>query len=53
MLEYLTLGAFAVALLMSLAALCAFVWAASSGVFENIEAVKHAVLTAEGLVDER
>jgi cbb3-type cytochrome oxidase maturation protein len=53
MLEALTLGAFTVALLMSLAALCAFVWAATSGVFDDIEAVKHQVLAAEGIADER
>jgi cbb3-type cytochrome oxidase maturation protein len=53
MLEYLTLGAVLVASLMSLAALMAFVWAATSGVFNDIEAVKHQVLTVEGIDDER
>lgn len=53
MLEYLTFGAFLVALLMSLAALMAFVWAATSGVFDNIEGVKHRVLTVEGIDHER
>ena len=53
MLEYLTFGAFVVATLMSLAALMAFIWAASSGVFENVEAVKHQVLAVEGIDDER
>jgi nitrogen fixation-related uncharacterized protein len=52
MLEYLTFGAFAVAFLMSMAALSAFVWAAASGVFTGIEAAKHQVLRAEGLLDE-
>jgi len=52
MIEHLTLGAFTVALLMSLAALCAFVWGAASGAFHGLEAVKHQVLRAEG-VDER
>jgi cbb3-type cytochrome oxidase maturation protein len=47
-----TLGEFTVALLMSLAALCAFVWGASTGAFRGLEAVKHQVLRAEG-VDER
>jgi nitrogen fixation-related uncharacterized protein len=53
MLEYLTLGAFLIAFLMSMAALSAFVWAAASGVFAEIEAVKHQVLRAEGLDDDR
>ena len=52
MLEYLTLGQFVVAVLMGLAALCAFVWGAASGAFRGLEAVKHQVLRAEG-VDER
>jgi nitrogen fixation-related uncharacterized protein len=52
MIEHLTLGAFTVALLMSLAALCAFVWGAATGAFRGVEAVKHQVLRAEG-VDER
>lgn len=53
MLEYLTFGAFVVALLMSLAALMAFIWAVTSGVFTDIERVKHQVLTAEGIAHER
>jgi cbb3-type cytochrome oxidase maturation protein len=53
MLEYLTFGAFVVALLMSLAALMAFIWAATSGVFNDIESVKHQVLIAEGIAHER
>jgi cbb3-type cytochrome oxidase maturation protein len=52
-LEYLTFGAFLVAMLMSLAALMAFVWGVTSGAFADIEAVKHRVLTAEGIDDER
>lgn len=49
MLEYLTLGEFLVAFLMSLAALSAFIWAAASGVFTGIEAAKDQVLRAEGI----
>ena len=52
MIEQLTLGAFAVALLMSLAAVCAFVWGAATGAFRGVERIKHQVLRAEGL-DER
>jgi hypothetical protein len=52
MLEYLTLGEFVVALLMSLAALSGFVWAAATGVFRGIEAVKHQVLRVEKPSDE-
>jgi cbb3-type cytochrome oxidase maturation protein len=53
MLEYLTLGEFVVALLMGLAALCAFVWGTASGAFENVEAIKHQVLRVEGDADGR
>ncbi|MGH7303659.1 MAG: hypothetical protein ACRELZ_10235 [Candidatus Rokuibacteriota bacterium] len=52
MIEHLTLGEFTVALLMSLAALCAFVWGAATGAFRGLERIKHQVLRAEG-VDER
>ena len=52
MIEHLTLGAFAVALLMSLAAVCAFVWGAATGAFGGGERIKHRVLHVEGL-DER
>jgi len=38
---------------MSLAALMAFIWAATSGVFTDIERAKHQVLTAEGISHER
>jgi cbb3-type cytochrome oxidase maturation protein len=47
MLEYLTLGEFVVAALMSVAALCAFVWGIASGAFRNVEGVKHDVLRVE------
>jgi cbb3-type cytochrome oxidase maturation protein len=47
MLEYLTLGELTVALLMGLAALCAFVWGAASGALRDVEDAKHQVLRAE------
>ena len=47
MLEYLTLGQFVVAVLMGLAALCAFVWGAASGALSEIETVKYRVLEVE------
>lgn len=47
MLEYLTLYEFIVALLMALAGLCAFLWAAATGLLENVESVKYQVLAAE------
>lgn len=47
MLEYLTLYEFVVALLMGLAALCAFLWAGVSGQFRDVEAAKHRVLEIE------
>src|SRR5947208_14129484 len=53
MLEHLTLGEFVVALLMALAALSAFVWAAVSGAFRDIEAIKHQVLEVEDDGNER
>lgn len=53
MLEYLTLGEFVVALLMGLAALCAFVWGAASGAFRNVEEIKHQVLRLEDDRDAR
>ncbi len=46
-LEFLTLGQFAVALLMGLAALCAFLWAAASGALTDVERAKYQVLRAE------
>lgn len=53
MLEYLLFAEFAVALLMGLAALCAFVWATASGAFGGGEAIKHQVLKAEEERDGR
>ncbi len=47
MLEYLTLGEFVVAFLMSLAALCAFIWGAATGAFQGVESIKHQVLRVE------
>ncbi|HEX9818589.1 MAG TPA: cbb3-type cytochrome oxidase assembly protein CcoS [Methylomirabilota bacterium] len=47
MLEYLTVGELTVALLMGLAALCAFVWGAASGALRDVEDAKHQVLRAE------
>ena len=47
MLEYLTLGEFVVAVLMGLAALSAFIWAAVSGAFRDVEAIKYQVLRLE------
>jgi cbb3-type cytochrome oxidase maturation protein len=52
MIEHLTLGEFVVALSMSLAALCAFLWGATAGAFRGVESIKHQVLRAEGLADE-
>jgi hypothetical protein len=46
-LEYLTLYEFIVALLMSLGAVCAFCWAAATGLLRNVEATKYQVLEAE------
>jgi cbb3-type cytochrome oxidase maturation protein len=46
-LELLTLLQFTVALLMGLAALCAFLWAAASGALRDVEGAKHQVLRAE------
>jgi cbb3-type cytochrome oxidase maturation protein len=51
MIEYLTLGQLVVALLMGLAALCAFAWGVATGVFRGGEAIKHQVLRAEGIAD--
>ena len=47
MLEYLTLGQFVVAVLMGLAALCAFLWGAASGALSDVEAAKYQVLLVE------
>ena len=43
----LTLLQFLVALLMSLGAACLFVWGVLSGLFEDVEAVKHRAYRAE------
>ena len=51
MLEHLTLGEFVVAMLMSLAALCAFVWGAATGAFQGMESIKHQVLEVEGVCE--
>ncbi|HEY7365975.1 MAG TPA: hypothetical protein VIE37_17900 [Methylomirabilota bacterium] len=53
MLEYLTLGEFVVAMLMSLAALCAFVWGAATGAFRGVESIKHQVLEVEGIARDQ
>ncbi len=52
MIEHLTLGEFVVAVSMSLAALCAFLWGAATGAFRGVESIKHQVLRAEGLTTE-
>ena len=52
MLEFLTLGEFAVATLMGLAALCAFVWGATSGALSDTEASRRQVLRAEAIDDD-
>lgn len=52
MLEHLTLGEFVVAVLMGLAALSAFVWAAASGALRDVEASKHIVLQVEERGDD-
>ena len=53
MIEYLTAGEFVVATLMGLAALCAFVWGATSGALSDTEASRHQVLRAEDIDDDR
>lgn len=53
MLEHLTLGEFVVALLMGLAALSAFLWGATSGVFRDVEAIKFQVLHVEDDINEQ
>ena len=47
----MTAWQFLVAFLMSLGAVCIFIWAVLSGQFKDIENVKHQVLKAEA--DER
>jgi cbb3-type cytochrome oxidase maturation protein len=52
-LNYLIAGQFIVSVLMGLAALCLFVWAAASGLLTDVERVKYQVLETEGVDDER
>ena len=49
----LTILQFLVALLMSLGALCLFVWAVLSGLFHDVEEVKYKAYRAEVPPDER
>lgn len=46
-LRYLLLGQFVVSVLMGLAALCLFVWAAAAGLLSNTEVVKYRILERE------
>ena len=46
-LVFLVFGQFLVSLLMALAALCAFLWAAGSGLLRDVERVKYQVLEVE------
>jgi hypothetical protein len=46
-LVFLVFGQFLVSLLVALAALCAFVWAAASGLLRDVEHVKYQVLDVE------
>ena len=48
-LVFLVFGQFLVSLLMALAGLCAFLWAAASGLLRDVERVKYQVLEVEGL----
>jgi nitrogen fixation-related uncharacterized protein len=48
----LTLMQFAVALLMGLGAVCVFIWAVLSGLFRDVEAIKHQAYRAEVNDDE-
>jgi cbb3-type cytochrome oxidase maturation protein len=45
-------GEFVVSMLMGLAALCLFLWAAMSGLLRDVEAVKYQVLRSEGIDDD-
>jgi cbb3-type cytochrome oxidase maturation protein len=47
MLEYLTLYEFVVALLMAGVGLCAYLWAAASDLWRDVEAPKYRVLEVE------
>ena len=46
-LGYLVVGQFVVSVLMGLAAVCLFVWAAAAGLFRDVEEIKYQVLTTE------
>lgn len=48
-LRYVILGELLVSTLMALGAACLFAWAAASGLFQDLEAVKHEVLDREGV----
>lgn len=48
----LTLVQFLVALLMSLGAVCLFVWGVLSGLFHDVEAIKYRAYRAEVTDDE-
>jgi cbb3-type cytochrome oxidase maturation protein len=50
---YLIVGQFTVSLLMALAALCLFLWAAAAGLLTDVEAVKYQVLQSEGIDHDR
>jgi cbb3-type cytochrome oxidase maturation protein len=50
--EELTLIQFVVALLMSLGALCLFVWGVLSGLFKDVEDIKYRAYRAEVEDDE-
>jgi hypothetical protein len=52
-LHYLIAGQFLVSTLMGLGALCLFVWAATAGLFRDVEPVKHQPLDSEGIDHER
>jgi hypothetical protein len=48
-LHYLIVGQFIVSALLGLGALCLFVWAAASGLLQDVEPVKYQVLDSEGI----
>ena len=52
-LHYLIVGQFIVSTLMGLGALCLFLWATASGLFDNVESAKYQVLDSEGIDDDR
>lgn len=51
--EQLTFVQFLVALLMSLGAVCLFVWGVLSGLFNDVEAIKYKAYRLEVHDDER